>query len=174
MEAHSITDTPYVPNRDVALLMRPLAVFGALAIVAGLFIAPADVWPNLLLAGMYLTGIGLGAMFFLAIHFTTKASWSVVLRRVAEAVSVLVPVGSVLVLVAVLFGHDTLYAHVIRDSATFSPFKKAWLDRYFFAARSVVYVVTWIAFRYAMLRDDGLRGRAWHQRNVRLGAAFLV
>ena len=38
-----------------------------------------------LVAFMYCLSIALGCLFFVLIHFATKAGWSVVVRRIAEA-----------------------------------------------------------------------------------------
>jgi len=41
-------------------------------------------WASLLLVSYYGVGLGLAGLCFLAIHYTTGATWSSALRRVAE------------------------------------------------------------------------------------------
>src|SRR4030088_3013233 len=67
------------------LTLSTLAVLGAMDVAAGAVPAPDRMWATLLLVSYYTLGLGLSALCFVAIHYTTGASWSVAVRRVAEA-----------------------------------------------------------------------------------------
>lgn len=59
---------------------------------------------------LFFVSVAFGATFFVLIHFATKASWSVTLRRLAENISLTLPA---LFLFGIIcyFGRDTLYHH---------------------------------------------------------------
>src|SRR3982075_1783215 len=67
------------------LTLTTLAVLGAMDVAAGVVLAPDRMWAGLLLVSYYALGLALSALCFVAIHYTTGASWSVAVRRVAEA-----------------------------------------------------------------------------------------
>jgi len=75
-------------------LFRVFAGIGAAAIAAGVFLAPVRMSSNLLLVSYFLLGIGLAAVFFVALEYATGAGWSVAFRRVPEAASSALPVGA--------------------------------------------------------------------------------
>lgn len=137
---------------------RVLAGLGAAVLAAGAFLAPERVWPGLLVAGLFTTGLGLAGLVYVAIHYATGAGWDVAVRRVAEGVVGLVPAGAVLALVAVAAGGPTLYpwwdaGHgAAAGEHAFGPFKTWWLTPGFFLARSALYAIVWTAFALVLRR----------------------
>jgi hypothetical protein len=157
---------------------RPLVLaFAALTLVgAGLCLAaiptPAD---RARLATAWLVGfalawsIGLGCLFFLALHYLTHAAWSVVVKRVAEvfasslwlAVPLFIPVAFA-ALRPDWFGSF----HWLTDGGEHSSSGRgAYLNPPMFLARSALYLVVWLAFaRYFVSRslrqDAAARGQA--------------
>ncbi|MBI1853201.1 MAG: hypothetical protein HYR85_22925 [Planctomycetes bacterium] len=153
---------------------------GLLMLVVGLFAAPDRAWPNLLISIYYLTGLGLGAGFFIAIQYLSNAGWSVGIRRIAEASTSILPVAAIGAVV-LMFGIHNLYewSHsslVAGDSALQG--KSVWLNPTFFAARIAAYFVIWIVLSKAIVRNSERQdkdGDPLHtSRNVRNSALFVV
>ena len=69
------------------LALIALAVVGAITAGVGIGFAPDRLWASVLLVSYYIVGVGLAGLCFVAIHYTTGASWSVAIRRVAEALA---------------------------------------------------------------------------------------
>jgi hypothetical protein len=53
-------------NRFVATPLLTVFAFTLVVTLAGVLFAPSDVWPNLLIAGVFLSGLGLSAGFVVA------------------------------------------------------------------------------------------------------------
>ena len=166
------------------LALIALAVIGAITAAVGKRFAPDRLWASVLLVGYYIVGVGLAGLCFVAIHYTTGASWSVAIRRVAEALAGTLLLG--LVLLAIVFiVRPQLYPWMSTTLNTLgSPddpalaFKRFWLSRPFFLARAATYAVIWSVFALAIRRcsrkQDQDGDRRWTRANARLSAAFLV
>ena len=144
-----------LPDRVVRLL-KALVAIGGLTIFAGLFLAPRRIWPDLLMASYFLLELSLAGIFFVALHYVTGASWNVALRRVPEAMAVVLPVGAA-GMAAVLLLHPGLYPWAGATSLDGQPlegFKSFWLNRPFFLARSALYIASWFAFATAIVRTS--------------------
>lgn len=119
----------------------------------------------------YLTGfafcltITLGAFFFVMVQHATKATWSIVVRRIAEIVMMSFPILAVL-FIPILFGMHDLYHWTHTDlyevggdhyDAILAG-KSAYLNSTFFIIRWVFYFAIWIFFSYKLyslsLRQD--------------------
>jgi hypothetical protein len=177
-------------NRDEGALMLPdgvvrllkaLVAIGGVTFFAGLFLAPRRIWPDLLMASYFLLELSLAGIFFVALHYVTGASWNVALRRIPEAMAVVLPVGAA-GMAAVLLLHPGLYPWFGVTSLGGDPanagFKSLWLNRPCFLARSAVYIASWFAFATAIVRTSrrqDLNGDlSLTRRNARLSAGFLV
>jgi hypothetical protein len=164
------------------LTLIGLTVAGAIAAIVGAPAAPDRLWASWLLVSYYIIGVGLAGLCFVAIHYTTGASWSVAVRRVAEALAATLLLG--LVLLAILFAARPQLYPWMNTSSLGSPadtalaFKRFWLSRSFFLDRAAVYAVIWILFSLAIRRcsrrQDIDGDPRWTRANIRLSAAFLV
>ncbi|MFB3819253.1 MAG: hypothetical protein ACE147_16450, partial [Candidatus Methylomirabilales bacterium] len=168
-----------LPSRSLTLF-RVLVGLGGLAVLSGLVVAPARTWPTVLLAALWLLGVGLGGLLFVAIQYVSGAAWSVAFRRVPEAMTAALPAGALL-LVAVLLGHPTLYPWVGKswtDPEGTLWFRHWWLSQPFFLARSVIYLAAWLGFAFAILRSSRRQDQdgdvALTGKNARLSAGCLV
>ncbi len=133
------------------LTLIALAIVGAITAVVGAAAAPDRLWASWLLVSYYTIGVGLAGLCFVAIHYTTGASWSVAVRRVAEALAATLLLGIVL-LAVVFIARPQLYPWMNTSSLgspadTALAFKRFWLSRPFFLARAAVYAFIWIAVR---------------------------
>lgn len=106
---------------------------------------------NGLLVGWLLVGWGLAAILFLAIESLTASHWSVVFRRVVEAITFLVYPGVVIIWIVFLFKLG-LYPWV--ESLHFhyeGGFKEWWLQKGFFLLRAGFYTIIWLTFQRLMI-----------------------
>ena len=103
-----------------------------------------------LVAFMWLTTIGLGALFFVMIQHVVRAGWSVAPRRHAEwLMSVLYAVPVLFVGVAAFA--PTLYSHWMSEHAHHDPIvvaKSAYLNPTFFYVRAAIYFVVWAGLAF--------------------------
>jgi hypothetical protein len=98
-----------------------------------------------LLAYAFLLSVGLGALFYVILQHLTRAGWSVVVRRLAEALTLLVPI-AVPLFIPILVGMHDLYPwthgeHVAADHVLQA--KQGYLNVPFFVVRWLVYLGAW-------------------------------
>jgi hypothetical protein len=157
-----------------------LSVMGLAVLLIGIVIAPERIWPNLLIMAVYVLGASLAGMMFLAFTYVTSAGWSTILKRPAEALSSTLPLGAVLILLTMV-GSGVLYewthADVVAQDSLLQG-KSAWLNLSFFLARTVLYLVVWLLFLWALLRasrrQDSEGGSLGTRRNTVLGSCFIA
>lgn len=92
----------------------------------------------------------LGGLFFVLLQYATSSGWSVVVRRLAEALAATIPYLAILfvpILIPVLMGMKEIYpwanADVIKDDALLRG-KTAYLDKTFFLIRAALYFGMWM------------------------------
>ena len=157
-----------------------LAGIGALTIATGLAWAPARTWPNLLLADVYLLSMALSGALFISMQYLAGAGWSVVLRRIAEAMMSSLPIAAALML-SLFFGRRTLYPWADPGGsigAAMSPSKAAFLTTPMVFVRMSVVLALWALlarrFRTTSLQQDHDPAPGCHRRLIRLSAIFVV
>ena len=113
-----------------------------------------------LLAFTFVLSFALGGLFFVILHHLVGATWSVVVRRLAEIVTGSFPVLFVLMLgiaLPVLFGNHSLYLwmdHSVVAGDHVLHAKEGYLNAPFFCARMLLYFAIWMALsRYFMKRS---------------------
>jgi hypothetical protein len=124
-----------------------LAAGGAGLVVSLLLGAgqPEQFYFSWLTAFLFWLSLALGAQFFVLSHFVSKASWSVVVRRLAENVMAALPLFALL-FVPILVGLDRLFPWA--DPAELAhhplpPGKERYLNPTFFIARAAIYLAAW-------------------------------
>src|SRR5271167_2775761 len=67
-------------------------------------------WANILLEGLFFTFISVGASFFMALQYVAQAGWSVVVKRMYEALTTFLPIGLIaifaVIISSVIGGHN--------------------------------------------------------------------
>ena len=146
-------------------------------------------WSNVLINGFFFFGISLAATFFLALQYAAEAGWSVVLKRVIEAVSMYLPIGAAVMLVVFLAG--TLHWHHLYHwmaEGVMTPGhehydeiiagKKPYLNQPFFWFRALLFMGGYILyqrkFRQWSLQEDIEGGLSIHKKVFTWSAAFMV
>ena len=84
-----------------------------------------------------------GCMFFVMMHYAMNATWSVVIRRIAESAMALIPYVC-LFSIPLYFGMDHLYEW------THHEMKQPYLSKGFFIARTLIYFILWTLFSRAL------------------------
>lgn len=167
-----------LPERTVRL--------GWLLLVVGLVIAAAGYLTDAAHSAfihniyfLYLTSISVGAIFLIALEYITGAVWSVLMRRVSEYLTVLVPVAAVAALPLFFSLHDLFHwthEEVVANDAILQS-KEPYLNVQFFTIRFVVFfaVLTLFAwlFRRNSAKQDTTKDQALTSRNAKLAAGFI-
>lgn len=168
--------TLQVPPATKTLALAGLSL-GALGLAIGLILTPDTLWANVLLAGFFGVGLGLAGALFIALHFVTGAGWSTALRRVPEAMTALIPVGGILVLIA-LAAAPGLYPWRSAEHHGQGAFKHFWLSTPFFLGRAVFYLLLWTGLArllvHASRRQDADGALRHTRRLIRWSPLFLI
>lgn len=125
------------------------------------------------------TSLLLGALFFTMLQHLTSAAWSIVVRRLAESISAVLP-WAFLFFIPVFLGMHELY-HWTHEEAQADPQlvnKLPFLNVSFFTIRTAVYFLIWslLAFglRRASLKQDDGGDVAARARMKKISAAGMV
>lgn len=145
---------------------------------------------NGLINSFFFFGIGLGALFFLALQYATETGWYAAVKRVIEGVAGWIPygIGFMIIILAVISAMDGAHIYLWMDPAYttegshhYDPMivgKSAYLNLAFFWIRTVVYLgvyfIFWRGFRKRSLEEDKVGGTDIHFKNYKKGALFLV
>jgi hypothetical protein len=128
---------------------------------------------------LFLTSIGIGALFLIALEYIAGAVWSVPMRRVNEFLAALIPLAA-LMAVPLFFHLNNLYPWVNADAVahdTVLKMKEPYLNINFFTIRFVVIFGMWILFYYLFTRNSqrqDIDKKQNHTRfNIGLAAAFM-
>jgi len=140
---------------------------------------------NSLINSLFFFGIGLGALFFLALQYATETGWYVAVKRVMEALTGYIPYGIAFLVLVFIALTITDGAHiytwmdpevVAHDSII--QMKSSYLNKGFFWVRTIVYLGIyfwyWRGFRKRSLQEDIEGGTEIHFKNYKKGAVFLV
>ena len=133
--------------------------------VLGNFMVSAKIGMSAYLtAFVYCLTLSLGCLFFVLIQHLVRAGWSIVVRRIAELVMIMiVPLGILFLPVALtlLFGSGTLYNWDVEAYGEIKHLnpevwgeKTRWLNQYWFIARSIFYFGVWSALAIYFYRGS--------------------
>lgn len=168
------------------MLTIALMGIGLASIVYGFVVTPERVWANLLLNGFFFMAIALAGTFFIAVNYVGEAGWHSGFKRIPEAMSTYLPIGSFVMLVLVITGilgvHDIWHwmdRHFQEtDEIYLNSGKKVYLSNTFYIIRTIVYLTGWILlarqFRVISLKEDNMPGLQMHKKGLVWGATFLV
>ena len=171
------TETTALPANEKVHLGPAAARLKGMGITAGVVcLIAAVVWGYLIgdemrrffhayvLAFTYFLSFALGALFFVILHHLVGATWSVVVRRLAEILTGALPVLFVLslgIVIPLLMGNHSLYKwndHEVVEHSHMLHAKAGYLNAPFFALRIVVYFAIWIGlagwFRKLSVQQD--------------------
>lgn len=157
---------------------------GLLSLVGGFLTDSHRAWPNLLLNAFYFTSIALGVLFFLAVNYAAEAGWFAAIKKPMEAIAAFLPLGSlilggVLILSAFHLNHIYHWAdpEVVHHDEIIAG-KAAYLNKWFFTIRTIVYLGGWFLFYRAFQKYSQIEQQSYNTKNWRktqsLAAFFLA
>ena len=178
-------------TKNANILTLTLIVVGSLFTGIGIATSMGDhnlntrIAGNLLIDSFFFFGIGLGALFFLALQYATETGWYASVKRVIEAVSGFLPVGIILMAVTLLIItlQDGAHLYIWMDDVVVKndeilQGKSTYLNKGFFWVRTVVYLsvyyIYYRGFRKRSLLEDTVGGTDIHFTNYKKAAVFLV
>jgi hypothetical protein len=178
-------------TKNARNLSMVLMAIGLIALIFAFTTNPHAAWPSLLFNNYFFLGISVFAVFFIALQYVSEAAWSIVLKRIPEAVISFLPITGLIMLIimvsgAMHFGGNHIYhwmAEGIMDSGSehydkIIAGKEAFLNTTFFLARSVIYILGWIYFgrklKQLSLSEDQHGGLSYYNKGVKTSAWFMV
>ena len=178
-------------NKNAKNLSMVLMAIGLWSLIFGFATDAHSAWPSLLFNTYFYLGISVFAVFFIALQYVSEAAWSIVLKRIPEAVISFLPVTGLIMLIimvsgAMHFGGNHIYhwmADGIMDPESkhydkIIAGKEAFLNTTFFLARSVIYILGWIYFgrklKQLSLSEDQHGGLSYYNKGIKTSAWFMV
>jgi hypothetical protein len=168
-------------NRCFALM-----AIGVLALIIGFVVYhdhPERVWANLLVNSTFFLGLSIGAGFFLAAHYVAYGGWQVVVRRVPEAVTRLIPVFGLILLAVIIIGGPYIYeyrnATIVANDVIIQG-KMSYLNLPFMVIRFIFFVGTLAFLGYRMRTSSVLEDSAplgdltYYKKNLTYGSIYIV
>ncbi len=176
-------------NKNTRNLSFILMVIGCIALLFGFITDSHRAWPSLLFNNYFFLGISVFAVFFVALQYVSEAAWSIVLKRVPEAIISFLPITGLIMVVIVICGimHWNHIYHWMEDgimtegSENYDKIiagKEPFLNATFFLCRSLIYILGWIYFgrrlKHLSLQEDIHGGLTYYNKGVRTSAWFIV
>ncbi len=138
-------------NKTIAIGMMAI---GVIAIAMQFATHHEQTWANLLMNNFMFMGIGLLATFFLAVQYVAEVGWSVVVKRILEAMGQHLPIAGIIMVGIIAVGGNYLYHWF--DAELFDPKspkydaiiagKSGFLNKPFFWCRIIAYFAIWTIF----------------------------
>ena len=177
-------------NKTIAFVLMAI---GLISIVASFMTHNHQAWSNLLQNTFYFMAISLAGTFFLAVQYAAEVGWSVVLKRILEAMGQFLPYAAVLMLL-VFWGnyvaahngghylyhwlHAELYDPASAEYDKIIAGKSGYLNLPFFFIRMLAYFAIWIGYTYLFrkysLKEDIEGGTSNYFKAKRHAITFLV
>ena len=128
-----------------------VGVLFVVVLIASAFINSPHFFESYLIGWTFWTGITVGSLALLMLQHLTGGGWGLVIRRVLEASTRVLPLMAVL-FVPIILGAHSLYHHWTNEEEfTKDPvvnFKTPYLNLKFFTVRAVVYFAIWITLAF--------------------------
>lgn len=171
----------HVPRYELGarprLLLSVVIALGLATFALGLALDPRRTWLDYLISLVYVTGLGLGAAFFIATQYVCGAGWSVAIRRIPEAMTSILLPATVGVLV-LFFGFEALRAAPPEGAASAEAASAAELPGLPWTLRLLGCFLSWwllSRFLVASSRRQDEDGDVEHtRRNVRNSALLIL
>ena len=166
-----------------------LMAIGLIALIFGFVSNPHGAWPALLFNTYFYIGISVFGVFFVAMQYVSEAGWSIVLKRVPEAIMAALPVFSLIMLFIMVASilhwnhiyhwlHEGIMTVGHDDYDAIIAGKEAYLNASFFIIRTIIYLLGWNYFakklRSLSLLEDREGGTGIHFKSVSTSAWFMV
>lgn len=140
------------PPRMRNILLAFTAI-GVIVFLLALAVDPQRAWYSYLTNYLFFMVLGLGGVFLVALEYVTSATWTVVFRRLPEAVSTYLPAAFILGVI-LLLGIHHIYPWAKAGYAWEAPSKKFWFSGGFYSLRTVLALGGWCIFGWWFLKDS--------------------
>jgi hypothetical protein len=191
--SHNLENVKAVPNPGPLQISSGLkntliffVLLGIAAFIAAIIVNPQRAWYSFLLNHFFFLCLGLAGVFFTALQYATRSTWSVAVRRVAEGLTAYLPVAAILS-VLLIIGAKYLYSWTFPTLTTEHPLhyegeiapggRLSYLNLPMFSLRTGVFLLIWMAFGIIMvrnsLRQDTTSEENLSKKNIKLATAFL-
>ena len=137
----------------------PVLAFAMIAVsvaFAGAILESERLGPNLLLSGVFLAGLAVGALSFMALQGVTGARWSESFRAIPARLSSMLPVAAALLMLVFVVRPET-YSWTVDKQPEL---RGAWLSMPFFVGRTIVYFALWMLSARLLVRRTASTGTA--------------
>lgn len=156
-----------------------LTVVGFILVVLAYFTDNTRAAFNNIILLMFLTSIGIGSLFLVAIEHIAGAVWSTPFRRIIEITAGVLLVLPIVALPSYFNIHDLFHwthTEVVEADKILSG-KSGYLNETFFTLRIIGYFVVWFLFYYLLTKNSYKQDKTKDQnlttKNIRLSAVFL-
>ena len=161
-----------------------IGLVGALASVAGVFIAPESFFSAYLSGYMFWLGLSLGCMAILMLHHLVGGAWSIVIRRILESGMMTLPMMFFL-FIPILLHLPQLYfwarPEVLADPKTdpkIIEIAHSYLNFHGILERYILYFVIWIGMAYFLNRwsteQDSIAGQSTLRFRALSGLGLVI
>ncbi len=176
------TDIVY-EKKDLPPLIKKLAIgltaVGLLLVILGYFTDHTRSAFNNIVLLMFLTSIGLGSLFLIAIEYLGGAVWSTPFRRIPEILGGMLLILPIIAIPVYLNLHELYHgthANVVAGNELLSH-KSGYLNQSFFTIRVIGYFVIWILFYLLLTRNskkqDITKDQSITKTNTKISAVFV-
>jgi hypothetical protein len=158
-----------------------IGLIGAIASVAGAFLAPESFYSAYLSGFMFWLGLSLGCMAILMLYHMVGGGWGTVIRRILEAGMMTVPLMFVLFL-PILFHLPRLYKWAQPDKLASDPkladIAQSYLNFNGILTRAILYFALWFGMAYFLNRwsteQDTIAGQSTLRFRVMSGLGLVI
>jgi len=152
---------------------------GLLLVILAYFSDPTRSAFNNIILLMFLTSIGLGSLFLVALEYLGGAVWSTPFRRIAEilgSVLLILPIIAIPIYFNLHDGFHWTHTEVVANDEILSH-KSPYLNELFFTIRIIGYFVIWILFYFIITRNstkqDISKDQGLTKKNIKNSAIFI-
>lgn len=134
---------------------------------------------NNLVLLMFLTSIGLGSLFLVALEYVGGAVWSTPFRRISEFLAAILIIIPIIAIPVYLNLHDIFHwthAEAVAGDAVLKG-KSSYLNESFFTIRVIFFFAIWLLFYFVIVRNSKKQDESGDQkltsRNIKISAVFM-
>lgn len=156
-----------------------LFVVGLLGVAAAYLVDGSRAAFNNIIMLMFLTSIGLGSLFLVAVEYVAGAVWSTPFRRIPEILSSVLLVLPVVV-IPLLFKLGDIFHWIhpeVVEADKILKGKAPYLNTEFFMVRVALFMILWIVFYFFITKNSRKQDSSFDQiltkTNIKLSAAFI-
>ncbi len=153
-----------------------LLVAGLVVVILSFLIDPARGSFNNMILLLFMSSVGVGSLFLVAVEYLGGAVWSVPFRRVSEFLAATILILPIIA-IPLYFNLEELFHWVHPGEDEILLGKEAYLNIPFFTIRMILFFAIWIIFYYFLTRNSKKQDVSQKQSlttiNTRISAAFM-